>query len=123
MYTLDTNVILYYLRGDASVVSLVDQALAQSGALYVSSISVGELFIFSKLTVVEEAGIRKFLTLCSVISVDGLLADRAGTIGRTHKVELADSIIAATALFTGSTLLTRNTRDFRRVPSLSLQKI
>ena len=76
MYTLDTNVILYYLRGDASV-----------------------------------------------ISVDGLLADRAGTIGRTHKVELADSVIAATALFTGSTLLTRNTRDFRRVPSLSLQKI
>jgi predicted nucleic acid-binding protein len=34
-----------------------------------------------------------------------------------------DSTIAATAMFTGSTLLTRNTRDFEKVPQLSLLKI
>ena len=34
-----------------------------------------------------------------------------------------DSIIAATAMFTGITLLTRNTRDFRKISNLGIRKI
>jgi predicted nucleic acid-binding protein len=36
---------------------------------------------------------------------------------------LADAFIAATALFTGSTLLTSNVRDFKKIPSLKLQAV
>ncbi|OGG53538.1 hypothetical protein A2851_03795 [Candidatus Kaiserbacteria bacterium RIFCSPHIGHO2_01_FULL_53_29] len=123
MYTLDTNAILYYVAGDQSVRELVDEALLANAPLYVSAITVAELLIFPKLSPEEEGGIRKFLSICSIILLDFSLADRAGSIGREYHLELADSIIAATALFTGSTLVTRNMRDFRRVPSLALQGI
>lgn len=123
MYTLDTNTVLYYLAGDRSVRTLIDEALAASSPLYISAITVGELLIFSKLTEEEEVGIRKFISLCSVINIDMPIAERAGSIGGAYNIKLADSIIAATALFTGSTLVTRNARDFRRVPSLLVQKI
>lgn len=123
MYTLDTNAVLYYIGGDQSVCALVDHAFLDGAPLYVSAITVGELLIFPKLGMTEENGIHKFLSVCSIISIDTSIAERAGSIGRTYNLKLADSIIAATALFTGSTLMTRNIRDFRRVPSLALQKI
>lgn len=91
--------------------------------MYVSAVSVCELFIFPKLTETEEKNILKFLSICSIITLDADIASRAGSIGRKYAIKLPDSIIAATTLFTGSTLMTRNTRDFRRVPSLSLQNI
>ena len=40
-----------------------------------------------------------------------------------HRLKLADSAIAATALFTGTKLLTRNTRDFKNVFNLAVQRI
>jgi predicted nucleic acid-binding protein len=38
-------------------------------------------------------------------------------------MKTADSTNAATALMTNTTLLTRNTRDFKNVPGLSVKKI
>ncbi|MBI4032478.1 PIN domain-containing protein, partial [Candidatus Berkelbacteria bacterium] len=55
--------------------------------------------------------------------VDSKIAPVAAFIRRTHRLKLADSIIAATALFTGTTLITRNTQDFRKVHRLKLKKI
>lgn len=123
MYTLDTNAILYYISGDSSVRILVDGALVRNAPLYVSTIVIAELLRFQKLSAKEESGIRQFLSLCSVVNLDILIADSAGSIGRTYNLKLADSVIATTALFTGSTLVTRNTRDFRRVPSLVVEGI
>ena len=123
MYTLDTNTILYYNRAEESVRIFIDKALLDSIPLYVSAITVTELYIYPKLTMQEEDGIRKILSLCSIINLDSVVAVHAGSIGRTYNLTLGDSIIAATALFTGSTLVTRNSRDFRRVPLLALQSI
>jgi len=44
-------------------------------------------------------------------------------VRKNHGLKIADSAIAATALFTGSTLLTRNVKDFKRVPELKIQGI
>ena len=123
MYTLDTNAILYYVSGDVSVRAVIDRALAESTPLYTSAVTIVELLRFQKLSAEEERGIRQFVSLCSVVNIDILIADSAASIGRMYNLKLADSVIAATVLYTGSTLLTRNTKDFRRVPSLVLQKI
>ena len=123
MYTLDTNAIIYYLGRDESVRVRVDGALQRTAPLYTSAITVAELFRFPKLTVEEATNIGAFLSICSIINLDVALAQQAGGIGRSHNLKLADSIIAATALFTGTTLLTRNTRDFKRVTGLSVEAI
>ena len=124
MYTLDTNVVIYYLaKKDEVVYARINAAILNGQALYVSAVSVAELFRYPRLTEGEAENIRQFLSVCSIISIDGSIAMRAGEIGRKCGVKLADSIIAATALFTGSSLVTRNVRDFKRVPDLTIEPI
>ena len=123
MFTLDTNAVIYHLRDEPSIRELINQSLGGLLPLYISAISVTELLRFPKLSSQEESSILELLSALSVVPVDLQIAHKAGEIGRAYNIKLADSIIAATALFTGSPLLTRNVRDFRRVPSLSLQNI
>ena len=123
MYTLDTNAILYYLKDDPDTVSSLRKIFSQDAPLYVSAITELELFAFSNLSAAEEALIEELLTTIAVISVDSHIARLAAFIRRQYRLKVPDSAIAATAMFTGSTLLTRNTRDFRRVPRLSLLKV
>lgn len=123
MLTLDTNAIIYYLDDDEGVCIRINKEILMSAPLYVSSITVAELLRFPKLTENQERSIHTFLSICSVINIDVAIAERAGVIGRIHNLKLADSIVAATALFTGSTLITRNVRDFKRVSDLVVEKI
>lgn len=123
MYTLDTNAILYYLKDDPDTVSSLRRIFSDNVPLYVSAITELELFAFSNLSATEEALIEQLLTTVAVISVDSRIARLAAFIRRQYRLKVPDSTIAATAMFTGSTLLTRNTRDFEKVPHLSLLKI
>jgi len=123
MITLDTNAIIYHTSGDASVRDRIIRAIEHGAPMYVSAITVAELFRFPKLTVQEESATSLFLSGCSIITIDAAIAQHAGIIGRIHGLKLADSIIAATALFTGTTLLTRNTHDFKRVTDLVVERI
>jgi len=123
VYTLDTNAIIYYLKDDPGTVSSLRNIFAQNVPLYVSAMTELELFGFSNLSAAEETLIEELLATVAVISMDSRIARLAAFIRRQHRLKVPDSIIAATALFTGSTLLTRNTRDFRRIPNLSLLKV
>jgi predicted nucleic acid-binding protein len=53
-----------------------------------------------------------------VIDVDSRIAQLSGQLRATYSMKALDSLIAATALMTGTTLATRNVRDFHRVPNL-----
>jgi predicted nucleic acid-binding protein len=123
VYTLDTNAILYYLKDDADAVASLGNIFSQNVPLYVSAITELELLAFSNLSAVEEALIEELLTTVAVISVDSRIARLAAFIRRQYRLKVPDSAITATAMFTGSTLVTRNTRDFKRVSNLSLLKI
>lgn len=123
VYTLDTNAVIYYLAKDSPVTERIDAAIARNTIFYLSAITIVELLRFDKLTAKDEFAIQMFLSICSVINVDVPLATHAATIGRTYKLRLPDSVIAATAAFTGSTLLTRNVRDFKKVPYLIVQPV
>lgn len=120
MYTLDTNVLIYHLHGDPSVRRFMNEIARTTTLPYISVVTITELFKYPKLSAEEEFEIEKLLPIFSIIPLDSQVARRAGELGRFYNLKLADSIIAATALFTGSILLTRNARDFRRVPSLAL---
>ena len=123
VYTLDTNAILYYLKDDAETVSLLRNIFAENAPVNISAITELELFAFSKLTAHEEALIEDLISTLAVIPVDSHVARLAAFVRRQYHLKVPDSVIAATALFTGSTLLTRNTRDFRGVTHLKVRKV
>lgn len=123
MYTLDTNAIIYYLKGERDVVIFLERIAERQTAVYVASVTEVELFGFYRLTAKEEEEIKLFLATVSVIPLDSQIARLAGLLRRRYALAVPDSIIGATSLFTGSALVTRNVRDFKRVPQLKLQRI
>ncbi len=123
MYTLDTNAIIYYLHAEDSVLTFINTSIRNASPLYISVITEAELFRFPGLPPNEESAIIDLLPAFSIVPLDSYISRMAGTLGRIHNLKLADSIIAATALFTGTTLVTRNVKDFRRVQGLSIEKI
>lgn len=121
MYTFDTNIIIYYLDRDSRVLPIVHEIFEQNSPVYVSAISEIELFGFSRLTDEEAVEIDGILRTVSLIPLDSRIARLATALRRNHGLKVADSAIAATALYTGSALLTRNVKDFKRIPELKLQ--
>jgi len=123
MYTLDTNAIVYYIKGDANVSIIIEKAISCGMPLYVSVVTELELLSFSLSTPKEISLIEQMLSTVSIISLDSRLARLAATLRRKYHLKTPDSIIAATVLFTGTKLLTRNTSDFRKVEEISVQLI
>lgn len=123
MYTLDTNAILYYVKGEEGVVKTVESIYEESAPVYISTITEVELFGFPLLSDDEEEKIETFLRSVSIINLDSSIARRAGEIRRMYRLKTPDSVVAATAMFTGSILVTRNITDFKRVEALKIQGI
>lgn len=123
MYTLDTNAIIYYSKGDTKVSEIFHGIFIQNIPLYISTITEIELFGFSQLTEKDIEWFENFLKATTIISVDSRVAKIAGSLRRDFKLKTLDSAIAATALMTGTTLVTRNIRDFKKVPNLRLLEI
>lgn len=123
MYTLDTNAIVYYLNDDNDAVPVLRGVFAQESPVYISAVTELELFAFANLSRAEESLIEDLLATMSIIPLDSRIARLAALVRRHYRAKDPDSIIAATAMFTGSTLLTRNTRDFRKISNLTIRKI
>lgn len=123
MHTLDTNTVIYYLKGVSAVAISIEAIYAQGGAIYISAITEAELFSFSGLTEEECVRIDTFLKTVFIVPIDSHIARLMGMLRRAYRLKTPDSAIAATTLFTGSTLLTRNIRDFKRVDEIRVQRI
>ena len=107
MYTLDTNAIIYYFKDDPHTVAVLNDIFTENTPLYISAITEIELFGFSKLSDQEAEQIEAIFRTVAIIPVDSRIARTAGFIRRNYHINIADSAIAATVLFTGTTLLTQ----------------
>lgn len=123
MHTFDTNAIIYDLNGDADAVQVLEDIFEQEPPRYVSTITVLELFSRRELSDQDKDDIERLLASLFVIPLDIDLAREAGDIRSQYGLKTPDSAIAATAMRYRSTLVTRNIRDFRRIPTLLIQPI
>lgn len=69
----------------------------------------------------DELAVQALLAPHSELEVERGIAERAGRLRRAIALSLPDALIAATALERGLELVTRNKRDFERVPDLRLR--
>lgn len=120
MLTLDSNILIYHLQGDGAVRDALEHWLLQRDFLFISAITRIEVLAAPTLKPEEEMEIRLFLDRFRLLSVDTAIADVAARIRRTYRLKLGDSIIAATALLTSSSLVTRNLRDFKKISELKI---
>jgi predicted nucleic acid-binding protein len=121
VYTLDTNAVIYYLKGEQSAVDVLQPILDQDAPIYVSTITELELFSYASLTPEDEARIETALSTVRLVALTSNIARIAGDLRRLYaRLATPDSAIAATAMFTSSTLITRNVRDFEPISGLSL---
>ncbi|MDP3948824.1 MAG: type II toxin-antitoxin system VapC family toxin [bacterium] len=123
MYVLDTNAIIYFLKGEDVAVAFFLDIFQKDVPIYISAITEIELFSFQSLSQKEIESIEEVLKTVVTVSVDSRLARLTGFLRRQHRLKIPDSVIAATALLTGSTLVTRNIRDFKHIPNLSVMSV
>ena len=123
MYTLDTNAIIYYLDEDPTVIPLLEPILGQDMAIFVSVVTELELLSHPGLTEEDMAEIQQLLTSVVIFPLESRLAQLAGALRRQYHLKTPDSVVAATALLTRTTLVTRNIRDFQGIDGLSLLPI
>src|SRR5207248_887723 len=84
---------------------------------FISSITQIEALGHPRLAPTEEVKLRTIIQELTVIPVDGPVIDEAIRLRRTTRLRLPDAIIAATAIVTGSELLTHDA-NLLKVPGL-----
>jgi len=122
MFTFDSDVLMHFLNSKEPESSFVLQNLKNGTLTYVSTITETELLSHKYLEVQEIVDINELLKSFSLISVDSNIAKIAGALRRKYSLKTPDALIAATAIFTGSTLVTGNLKDFEKIKELKLWK-
>ncbi|MBI4729089.1 MAG: PIN domain-containing protein [Acidobacteria bacterium] len=109
---LDTDVVIDHIRGHRFL------AVPRDRAAY-STLTRAELYAGVRA---DETVLDALLAGFVEIPVDRVIAEEGGRIRRSHGIDLADAIIAATAITTGRTLVTRNERHVRGVRGLKVRR-
>ena len=124
MVVFDTNAIIYYLKKEPSVVSALNRVLFSfQYRPIIASVTELELLSSSLLTSQDIAEIDMLLASLSIVPLHSQIARIGAKLRREYRLKTPDSIVAATALFTNSTLLTRNIKDFKRISGLPVQAV
>jgi tRNA(fMet)-specific endonuclease VapC len=126
---LDTNVCIDILRGRKKVVDRL--AACRPKDCFISVITEFELFQGADRApkehrAEEHAKVTRFVASLQILPFDSAsarLAARlnAGLLNQGTPVSITDVFIAASALFHQRTVVTNNTKDFRRIEGLMLE--
>ena len=110
----DTNVLIDYLKGKPEATSLLDRCLKEGQILTCSLITNVELLNSARQG--EEKVLHDFLDAFDRVGLDDNIAEAAGRYmnlyRKSHGINTADAIIAASALARGAVLYTLNNRHF-----------
>ena len=104
----ESNILILALNQRPS--TYLDALLSRGEMLPISIITWMEVLVGSRVERDEHT--RAFLGRFSKIDISAAIAERAVRLRRTMHLKLPDAIIYATALETGRTLVTLNSRDF-----------
>ena len=124
-FLLDTDICSAHLKGNRTV---QDRFLQNTGRLYVSTVTLAELYAWTNRAGAPRSrneGVNELLADVKVLDVDLAVATQYGQtqaalLDQGQPVPSMDLLIAATALVHDLTMVTHNTKDFARVPNLTV---
>ncbi len=126
MFLLDTNMLIYFFKGQGKV---AERLLATPPAeVAISAVSLYEMEVGiakSRQPAKRRRQLDTFLTAAVVLPFDRSVARTAAALRaelerRGQPIGPLDNLIAGTALAHRATLVTRNTREFSRLPNLEI---
>lgn len=108
-YLLDTNVLIHFLnKTEQSAVDLVTALHMPERAI--SPVTWMEVLVGASLE--DETETRNLLRGFKIIQLNAAIMERTVSVRKRTRLKLPDAMIYASALATGRTLVTYNTRDF-----------
>jgi hypothetical protein len=107
---LDTNAIIYALN---------DGLKLPSANYSISIITEMELFSYPKLTEFERDNIKNLLSYFEIFNITEKVKNKTIEIRKNYGVKLPDSIICATALVNGATLIS-NDKQLSKIIGLEI---
>lgn len=123
--TIDTNIVIAFLDGtDKDVSDFLTKCRREGKPLFLSTVAEAETLGFSGLSVKELYETEVFLEENFIsVAFDRTVSHIAAELRRTTRIKFPDAAIAATALYTHTPLLTRNVKDFQRIPNLLVVEV
>lgn len=126
MFLLDTNTLIYFFKGQGKVAEHL--FAVAPGEVAISSVSLYEIEVGIAKSAQPAKRRRQFDTFLAAVMVfpfDRAAARAAATLRvdlerRGLPIGPLDNLIAGVALTHGATLVTRNTREFSRLPGLAV---
>lgn len=126
-YLLDTNICIYVINARPPAV-LARFIAHEIDGLGISAITASELYwgVCKSGSVRNQTALEKFLSPLTILDYDHAAARRYGELRayldkQGTPIGTLDQQIAAHALALGVTLVTNNTREFDRVPGLTVE--
>jgi tRNA(fMet)-specific endonuclease VapC len=125
-FVLDTNTVIDYFRGRGKVAErLLSVAPREIGLPAIAAYEVWVGVLGSQNAKRREEQYEQFLAVIEVVPSDSAVGRRAAELRlllerRGAPIGPMDTLIAGTALACGATLVTRNTKEFGRIPGLKI---
>ncbi len=125
-YLVDTDYVADYLKGYKAATNLLETLF--SAGMSISIITFAEVYegiYYGQNRIHHERGFRNFLHTIPVLSISRVVARQFAAIrgdlrAKGQLIPDPDLFIAATAIYHNLTLVTRNLKDFERIPDLKL---
>jgi predicted nucleic acid-binding protein len=125
-YLIDSDVVVHWLRGSQSAVSLLTNL--EPEGIAISLVTYGEIYeglYFGRDQRRGVQGFHRFLQSADVLPLNRRIMRRFALIRGTLRqqgmlINDPDLLIAVTAIYHDLTLVTGNVRHFQRVPDLKL---
>ncbi len=118
---IDTDILIDHFHGHQAAFDFITQQLIDGKTLAISVVTVTEFS--GGMRSGEETRTEHLLSLFTVLNVDEAIARQAGLylgqFRRSHRLELGDALIAATAQKAGANLVTRNIKHYP-MPDISV---
>ena len=119
MILLDTNIFIEIFRDNVAIASIVDNMQE----IAVCDVVLAELFYGArnKRDLEEISADLEGLNVFPLLpQISEMAVSLVKTYSLSHKLEFADALIAATAIFNNVELFTLNRKDFTYIPNLKL---
>jgi len=119
MILLDTNILIEIYRDNVAIASIVDNMQE----IAVCDVVRAELFYGArnKRELQAISADLEGLTVLSLLpQISAMAVNLVKTYCLSHKLEFADALIAATAIFHNAELFTLNRKDFAYIPNVKL---